>query len=207
MGVVGDVRYRGLDQALLDVYDPALQAASSADDLVVRTAGDPLAMIAAVQARARELEPQVIIDGVTTLDAVVARARAPWRLGAWMLALFALLAFALAVVGLVSLVGLDVTQRRREFAIRLAMGAQGRHLVAGVVRRVGRRLLLGLGLGLGAAAVGTRAIRSLLFDVEPADPVTYTAVIALVTAVVVLASWLPARQAARLDPLEVLRKE
>lgn len=206
VGVVGDVRYRGLDQVLLDVYDPALQAGPG-HDLVVRTSGDPLAMTAAVQARARELDPQVIISGVTTLDAVVSRALAPWRLGAWMLALFAMLAFTLAVVGLVSLVSLDVAHRRREFAIRLALGAQGRDVVDGVLRRVGGRLLVGTGLGLAVAAVGTRGVRSLLFGVAPLDPATYAAVVAFVAGVVVLASWLPARQAGRLDPLAVLRKE
>ena len=149
----------------------------------------------------------MIIGGVTTLDAVVSRALAPWRLGAWMLALFAMLAFTLAVVGLVSLVSLDVAHRRREFAIRLALGAQGRDVVDGVLRRVGGRLLVGTGLGLAVAAAGTRGLRSLLFGVAPLDPATYAAVIAFVVGVVVLASWLPARQAGRLDPLEVLRKE
>jgi putative ABC transport system permease protein len=206
VGVVGDVRYRGLDQVLLDVYDPALQAGPG-HDIVVQTSGDPLAMATAVQTRARELDPQVIISGATSLDAVVSRALAPWRLGAWMLALFAMLAITIALVGLVSLVSLDITQRRREFAIRFALGAQGRDVVGGVLRRVGGRLLIGTGLGLAVAVAGTRGLQGLLFGVAPLDPATYAAVIALVAAAVGLVSWLPARQAGRLDPLVVLRKE
>jgi len=207
VGVVRDVRYRGLDQVLLDIYDPALQAATTASDLVVRTSRDPLAMAAAVQSVARSLHRPVVIDGVTTMDAIVSRALAPWRLGAWMLSLFAIVAFVLAVLGLFSLVSLDVAQRRHEFAIRLALGAQRRDIVGGVLRLAGWRVLLGGALGLLMAIAAARGVRSLLFRVDVLDPGTYAVVVVLVAGVVALASYVPARCAAGADPLALLRRE
>ena len=115
VGVVSDVRYRGLDDVRFDVYNPALQAASTAGHLVVRTAGDPTAAAAAIQS-IRTVDPHAVIDRMTTLDAVVARAMAPWRLTAWMFTVFAAAAFGLATLGLVSLVSLDVASRQRELA-------------------------------------------------------------------------------------------
>jgi putative ABC transport system permease protein len=207
VGVVRDVRYRGLDQVLLDVYDPARQAATTASDLVVRTSGDPLAMAAAVQGVARSLNRRVVIDGITTMDAIVSRALAPWRLGAWMLSLFAIVAFVLAVLGLFSLVSLDVAQRRHEFAIRLALGAERRAIVGGVLRLAGWRVLLGGALGLLMAIAAARGMRSLLFGVDVLDPGTYAVVVAVVAGVVALASYVPARRAAGVDPLALLRRE
>ena len=196
-----------MDDVRLDVYDPALQASSTADDLVVRTAGDPLTVVGAVQAKARELDRRVVIDGATTMEAVVSRARAPWRLSAWMLALFAALALVLASVGLFSFVSLDVASRRHEFAVRLALGGAPRDILQVVMAAAGRWVSTGVALGLIVAIAGTRALRSLLFGVEPLDGVTYAAVIALVFSVVALASYLPARRAARIDPMTLLRRE
>jgi predicted lysophospholipase L1 biosynthesis ABC-type transport system permease subunit len=207
VGVVRDVRYRGLDQPLLDLYDPSLQAPTPVADLLVRTSGDPLSQAADVQARVRGLSPNAVIDGVTTMEAVLERAMAPWRLGAWMLSLFAGVAFVLAVVGLVGLVGLDVAQRRHEFAIRLALGAQGRDVVGGVLGRAGRRALAGGAAGLLLAVAAAHGLRGFLFGVDALDPWTYAAVLALVGTVVALASYLPARRAAGVDPLTLLRRE
>jgi ABC-type antimicrobial peptide transport system permease subunit len=106
---------------------------------------------------------------------------------------------------LFSLVSLDVVERRREMAIRIAVGATRRHITAGVVRASAARILFGLSLGMVAAVVGTRALGALLFGVELLDAVTYAAVLLLLTAVVLLASYLPARAAARVDPVELLR--
>jgi putative ABC transport system permease protein len=207
VGVVSDVRYRGLDNVRLDVYDAALQSQLTANDLVVRTTGDLMKFAVAVQAEARRLDPGVLIDGVTTMQAIVSRASAPWRFSVWMFTLFAMLAFALATVGLFSLVSLDVAQRRHEFAIRIALGAQRREVLRSVLLRAGWRVVPGVALGVLAALAGTRALRSILFGVEAVDAVTYMAVVALVFGVVTAASYLPARRAARLDPLPLLRRE
>jgi putative ABC transport system permease protein len=207
IGVVGDVRYRGIDDVRLDVYDAALQARSVAGDLVVRTAGDPLDVVVAIQAEARGIDPRVVIDRVTTIEAIVSRAVAPWRFSAWMFTLFAIVAFALATVGLVSVAALDVTDRRREFAVRLAVGAERRDIRRVVLHRALWRVAPGLALGLLAALVGTRAIRHILFGVPSLDPATYAAVSALVIVTVVVASWWPAQRASGASPLVLLRRD
>jgi putative ABC transport system permease protein len=207
VGVVGDVHYRGIDDARLDVYDAALQSPVTATDLVVRTSGDPRRVASAVQAAARGLDSHVIFDHLTTMQSIVSRAVAPWRFSVWMFTLFAAFAFVLAVVGLFSLVSLDVAQRRHEFAVRLALGAQRADVLRPVLLAAARRVLAGVALGLLSAIAGTRAIRSLLFGVEVLDTTTYAAVIALVIVVVAMASYLPARRAAGTDPLALLRRD
>jgi predicted permease len=206
VGVVSDVRYRGLEKVQFDVYDPALQVGLPADNIVVRASGDPLVLAAPVRAVARELDRTAIIDGVTTMEAVVARAEAPWRLTMWMFVLFATLAFGLAALGLFSLVALDVAHRGREFAIRMALGEPRAGIVRGVLVRAGWRVAIGLALGLGTAIVASRALRGLLFGIVPGDGVTYSAVLAVVGVVVAAAAYVPARRAARTDPHVLLRQ-
>jgi ABC-type antimicrobial peptide transport system permease subunit len=121
--------------------------------------------------------------------------------------LFAGLAFALAILGLFSLVSLDVAHRRREFAIRMAVGATGGHIVSGVFRSAGARAGIGVAAGLAVAMIATRSLRSLLFGVTLVDVPTYTTVAGLVAIVVVLASYVPARRAALANPLALLRRE
>ena len=206
VGVVSDVRYRGLEEVQFDVYDPALQVGRPADNIVVRATTDPLTLAAPVRAAARELDPTSIVDAVTTMDAVVGRASAPWRLTMWMFVLFATLAFGLAALGLFSLVALDVAHRGREFAIRMALGESRGGILRGVLARAGWRVLAGVALGLGTAAVASRAIRGLLFGIAPDDPATYAAVLAVVLIVVATAAYVPARRAARADPQVLLRQ-
>ena len=149
----------------------------------------------------------MLVSGIMMLEIVVNKEIAPWRFSAWVFALFAALAFALAMLGLFSLVSLDVANRRREFAIRMAVGASGRHIVGGVFRSAGVRAGLGIAGGLAVAAIATRSLRSLLFGVPLIDALTYGSVAALVTIVVAAASYLPARRAASADPLALLRRE
>jgi predicted permease len=207
VGVVSDVRYRGLGDARLDVYDAALQARPLADDLVVRTAGDPLAAAGAIHAAARRLDPLVVVDRIATLDAVVATAMAPWRLGAWILSLFGAAAVTLVVLGLVSFVSFDVATRRRELAIRLAVGAAGADILRAVLTGPGRWAGAGMFAGLLIAAVGSLALRGFLFGIEPWDAGTYGAVAAGVLAAVTLAAVLPAWRATTIDPMTQLRRD
>jgi putative ABC transport system permease protein len=206
VGVVADVRYRGIDDLRLDVYDAASQSPTPAADLVVRTAGDPVRAAAAVEAVARTLDPRVVIDRVTTMDAIVAREMAPWRFSVWMFSVFATLAFVLASGGLFARVALEVTDRRREFAVRMALGAEPSALVRSTMRSAGRWVLVGVAGGLGAAVVAVRWMSSILFSVSPLDPATYIQVIALVALVVAVAAYLPARRASEVDPSELLRR-
>ena len=211
IGVVGNVRYRGLHEVQLDMYDPPAQTTvGTTTSLVVRLKpgqeSKALGVVAAIQAHARHDDPRALVSGIMMLDDVVNKEIAPWRFSAWVLALFAGLAFALAMLGLFSLVSLDVANRRREFAIRIAVGATAGHIVGGVFRAAGLRAGLGIAGGLAVAAVTTRSLQSLLFGVPLVDALTYGAVVALVAIVVAAASYLPARRAASADPLTLLRE-
>jgi putative ABC transport system permease protein len=124
----------------------------------------------------------------------------------WMFVLFATLAFGLAALGLFSLVALDVSHRRREFAIRLALGASPAAILSGVLARAAARVGSGLVFGFVAAFVASRALRSLLYGVAPDDAVTYGVVLAAVLAIVGLAAWLPARRALAGQPQAILRQ-
>jgi predicted permease len=205
-GVVSDVRYRGLEEVQLDVYDAALQTGRPADNVVVRTAGDPSRLAPAIRALAREMDPASTVDAVMTLDAVVERAAAPRRLAMWLFVTFAGLAFALAALGLFSVVALDVTHRAREFAIRMALGATRHSILGGVLARAGARVAVGVGLGLSGAALASRGLRGLLFGVAPHDGTTYAAVLVVVLAAVTVAAYLPARRAAGVEPQALLRQ-
>jgi putative ABC transport system permease protein len=206
VGVVADVRYHDLGAGQLDIYDPALQVGRPADNVVIRTTGEPGAVANAVRAIARESDPQVIVDEVTSMDAVVGRAEAPWRLATWMFVLFGVLAFGLSALGLFSLVALEVAYRRREFAIRLALGSPPRAILEGVLLRAGWRVAAGLVVGFAVALVASRALRSLLFGIAPLDAPTYAIVFAIVLVAVAIAAWLPARRALVSDPHAVLRE-
>jgi putative ABC transport system permease protein len=212
VGIVGSVRYKGIPEIPLDMYDPPAQTTvGTTTSIVVRLKPahehDALAVAAAIQTQARQRDPRVLVSGIMMLESVVNKEIAPWRFSAWVFALFAALAFALAMIGLFSLVSLDVANRRREFAIRIAVGASGRHIVGGVFRSAGVRAGLGIAGGLAVAAIATRSLRSLLFGVPLIDALTYVAVAALVTVVVAAASYLPARRAATSDPLALLHRE
>lgn len=211
VGVVGNVRYRGLNEIQLDIYDPAMQSRAQATSLVVRMKRgeerNRLAVAAAIQTRAKALDPRVLVSGIMTLDEIVNNALAPWRFSAWVFALFAALAFTLSMLGLFSLVSLDVAHRRQEFAIRMAIGATNRHIITSVFRSAGVRASMGIAIGLAGAVVATRSLESLLFGVTLADGMTYGTVIALVLVVVALASYVPARRAAATAPSDLLRRE
>ncbi len=195
----------------LDMYDPPAQGTSGAiTSLAVRLKpgreGQALAVAAAIQTQARQRDPRALVSGISMLADVVNKEMAPWRFSAWVFALFAGLAFALSMLGLFSLVTLDVANRRQEFAIRMAVGAESRHIVGSVFRSAGARAGLGMVIGLAAAAVATRSLQSLLFGVSLGDAGTYVTVIALVLFVVLIASYLPARRAGATDPLALLRR-
>ena len=159
-----------------------------------------------MQTQARQRDPRALVSGIGMLEDVVNKELAPWRFSAWVFALFAGLAFMLSMLGLFSLVTLDVANRRQEFAIRMAVGATPRHIVVGVFRSAGVRASIGIAIGVAVAAVATRSLQGLLFGVALEDGVTYASVIALVLAVVLVAAYVPARRAGGVDPLALLRR-
>jgi predicted permease len=214
VGVVGNVRYKGVREVPLDMYDPPAQGTrGSITSLAVRLKpgheDQALAVAAAIQTQARQLDSRALVSGISMLEDVVNKELAPWRFSAWVFGLFAALAFALAMLGLFSVVSLDVAYRRREFAIRMALGATGGHIIGGVFRSAGLRAAMGVAVGLAMAAVAARSLQGLMFGVEIGDAVTYAFVIALVAAVVAIASYLPARRAAAAaaNPLALLRRD
>jgi putative ABC transport system permease protein len=207
VGVVNDVRYRGLQEVQLDVYDAALQTGQPADNVVVRTAVEPTGMVAAIRAIARELDPSAIVDNITTLEAVVHRAEAPWRLAMWLFVLFAGLAFGLSAFGLFALVALDVAQRQREFAIRSALGASREVILRGVLVRAGWRVTAGTLMGVIVALVAGRALQGLLYNVTPWDAATYLLALALLFVATAVAAFVPARRIGRIEPQVLLRQE
>jgi ABC-type antimicrobial peptide transport system permease subunit len=159
-----------------------------------------------VQAEARRLDPQVVVDRISTMAAIVDRETAAWRFSAWVLSLFGAIAFLLAGMGLFGLVSMDVAERRPEFAIRVALGAQRTHVLRLVLVVAGWRVVGGLALGVLAAAIGARVLQSMLFGVTPSDAASYAIGIAVVLTTVAVAAYVPARRAAAIDPLVLLRR-
>jgi predicted permease len=208
VGVVGDVRLEDLTQNPTPaMYLPELQAAYNAMSLVVRTRNDPAATVDAVRARLREFDPRIPVFDVKTMEQVVSYAVSQPRFSSLMLAIFSAVALLLAAVGIYGVISYAVGQRTREIGIRMAMGARPGDATTMVVLEGARLVAVGVPLGLLAAVALTRFLRSLLYGVAPNDPLTLGGVSAFLIAVALLASWLPARRASRVHPMEALRSE
>jgi putative ABC transport system permease protein len=208
VGVVGNVRFRGLGEATPPaMYPPLAQVPQGRLSLLLRTAVEPTSLAATVRRAVWEVDPDIALFGVDTLQAVLADSVAQPRFRTFLLSLFAGVALLLAAVGLYGVMAGVVAQRRHEIGVRMALGASRGDVLRAVL---GRGLTLTLGatsLGLLLAAGLARALASLLYGVGPADPLVFVAVSALLIAVGLVACWLPARRAALTDPLAVMRYE
>jgi predicted permease len=210
VGVVADVKYRGLPQnpnADPDVYFPLLQRPSNNLSLAVRTETDPASLTAAIRSELQKLDPNLPIYGVTTMGQQVTRQTTQARFSTWLLGIFGALALLLSAVGIYSVMAYAVEQRTHEVGIRMALGARAGDVLKLVIRQGMRLALLGVALGVGAALALTQLMKGLLFGVAAADPLTYAGIAFLLTAVALLACWIPARRATRVDPLVALRYE
>jgi putative ABC transport system permease protein len=174
--------------------------------LAVRSSGDPQAVLLAVRQVTRQLDATMPLPTALTMAEVLRKNLWIARLGAMLLAVFGLLAVTLTTVGVYGVMAYSVTQRTHEIGIRMALGAAHADVLRMVLRHGSKLTLLGVAVGLAAAFGVTRLIASLLF-VSPTDGLTFTAISALLAAVAMLASLLPARRAARVDPLVALRQE
>jgi putative ABC transport system permease protein len=207
IGIVGDVRYGTIDStAGPDTYISYGQARIPRMMIFVRSAGDPTAIAASVRAAIRDYAPRHPIYDVQTMSGRVATASAQTRFTAIVLGLFAAIALSLAVMGIYGVMSFAVAQRTREIGIRIALGA-GRTRVVNLVVREGA-LLAGAGVLIGviAAVSLTRAMRSMLYEVTPFDPWTYVTMVLVLAAAALVASWIPARRAAGIDPIVALRR-
>jgi putative ABC transport system permease protein len=174
---------------------------------VVKTAGEPAALAAAVRDVVHSLKPDQPIANMGTMDDVVARSLSQARFSMLLLGIFAGVALMLSAVGIYGVMACVVAQRTREMGIRLAMGAQAGDVLKLVLRQGGQLALAGVGIGIAAAVALTRLMASLLFGVSAADPVTFVGVAILLTLVAIAACYLPARRATRVDPIATLRYE
>ena len=207
IGIVGDVRFGTIDTtAAPDVYISYGQARLSRMMVFARTSTDPSALAPSVRAVVKRVAPHVPVFDTRSRAARVASATAQARFSAVLLALFAAVALSLAVMGIYGVLSFAVAQRTGEIGIRMALGA-GRGSVLGMVLRDGALLaLVGLTVGMIAALALTRFLGGMLYDITPTDPLTYVAMAAVLAVAVIVASWIPARRAARVDPVVALRR-
>jgi len=208
IGVVADVRMRELDRTPpMQFYLPLWQAPARAVAVVVRAALPPREVAADLRGVVRNMDPALAIAGVQTMGQLVSEASAERRFQTVVLTVFGGISLFLSLLGLYALMAYAVQQRTAEIGIRMALGAQSRSIV-GLVLRQGMALWLGgIALGLLCALGVTRWIRSLLFEVQPTDPLTFVAVPVLFCAVAAIACYVPARRATRVDPVISLRYE
>jgi putative ABC transport system permease protein len=205
VGVVGDMHRQGLErQPIAEWYG---QLIGNTTDLVVRTDRDPLTLASTITDAIRSVDTHLMIISVTTVEDRMGMLTAPRRFQTWLLTVFAAVALTLAATGIYAIVRYSVTERTREMGVRMAFGADQHALVRLVTWESMRLPVVGLSIGLGGALVATRLMSHMLFDVSAVDPATFAAVELLLVSVAFFACWLPARKAARVDPIVALRPE
>ena len=208
VGVARDARYESLrEEQQAYLYFPFAQNYQGQMVLHVRTASAPAATIEAIRRELRALDPDVPLGGAGPLSQTIGAATAPQRIAATLIGLFGVLGLVLAAVGVYGVLAFSVSQRTREIGVRMALGASAASVLRMVVRQGLMLCAVGVGLGLALAFAGTRVLASLLYGVSATDLATFVAVPLLVAAAALLASWLPARRATRVDPITALRAE
>jgi putative ABC transport system permease protein len=208
VGVVGDVKYRGLDiTSPPEIYLPYAQHPVDSLTIALRTRGDPLALAPTARGELAAIDRELAIDAVHTMEDLVGRSIAERRFTMLLLAAFATVAMLLAAVGVYGVLAYLVTQRTQEVGVRLAMGASPADVVRLFVREGAIVSLVGVVLGLATAIAAARALTSLVFGVTTTDPLTFAGVAATLALVALLASYLPARRAARVEPMTALRTD
>ncbi|MFZ0063159.1 MAG: ABC transporter permease [Pyrinomonadaceae bacterium] len=208
VGVIGDVKQLSLgSHAKPEVYFPFLQAASPSMSLVVRTTTSPLSQVAAVKGQIREIDKDLPIEDPNTMQQLLAESVSGPRFNMLLLTVFAVVALVLALVGIYGVMSYTVTQRTHEIGIRVAVGAQSSDVFRMVMGHGMFLALIGVAFGLAGALALTRLMTTMLFGVEPNDPLTFAGIAVLVIAVALVACYLPGRRATKVDPLVALRYE
>ncbi len=208
IGVAADQRERGLDSApTLTVYLPSYGAGPGPMQFAVHTAGNPTALTPALRSILKDLDPNLPLSDVQTMDEVVSKSMAPRRFNMFLITIFAAVALLLALVGVYGVLAYSVGRRTAEIGLRVALGATPAKVLTLIVGQGMRPILIGMGAGLLGAMGLSRFVSSLLFNVKPIDPVTYAAVALLVAIAAVLSCYVPALRALRVDPVAALRQE
>jgi putative ABC transport system permease protein len=208
VGIVGDVRELGLDEEHpAEIYLPMAQWPVGRMTMVARTAVPPLTLADQMKAAVREIDANLPVSNLRTVDEVVARSIAQPRFYMMLLAVFAAVALTLAAIGIFGVMSYTVSQRTREIGIRMALGARGGSVVTMVVRQAMALAGAGLAVGLVAALAVSRTMTTLLFDLSPTDPLTFATVGVVLALVAFVASYVPARRAARVNPIVALRAD
>jgi len=208
VGVAHEVKYNKLNEEdLPQLYLPHGQHPWRTLSIVVRTAGEPAALAPAVRQAVRAMDPDLPVTRVQSMNEVVRLRMFESRVYGVMFAVFALVALLLASVGLYGVMSYTVAQRTHEVGVRIALGALPGDVIRMMVRRGARLIGIGLAIGVPAAFLLARVLRGALYGVSASDPVTFAGIVALLTGVALAASWLPARRAARVEPMVALRTE
>jgi putative ABC transport system permease protein len=208
VGVVGDVRHASLrEESGPEAYVVQAQAPWRTTNVVARTSGDPRALIPAVRREVGALDPTLPVYAAKPLEDYLATSLARPRFGAVLLAVFAVVALALTLLGLYGVMSYTVAQRTREIGVRIALGARPRDVMRLVIRQGAILTLLGIVIGAAAAFAATRLIKSFLFEVSADDGLTFAVIAGLLAAVALLACYVPARRATKVDPMVALRYE
>jgi predicted lysophospholipase L1 biosynthesis ABC-type transport system permease subunit len=208
IGVVGDVRYNTIDSLPRpDAYGSYFQAPRFRMMIFLKTDGDPSAVAGPARQVIHEMVPDLPVYDIQTMESRVVVASAHARFSAVLLGIFAAIALALAIIGIYGVMSFTVSQRTREIGIRMALGADRAKVVRMVIGEGVVLAGIGIVIGVGAALALTRVLRSLLFDINPSDPITYTGLVLLLGTTAFLAAWIPARRAARVDPVVALKGE
>ena len=206
IGVVGDVKQEGLEEEFPDqVYTSLAQNTPLGINFLIRTGGNPMGIAREATAVVHSIDARQPVAFVRTMEQVRSESIAAPRLVALLLAIFAALALTISIAGVVGLIAYTVSRRTRELGIRLALGAPKGSILWMVVRQGVVLVLVGLGAGMIAALALTRFIRSWLYDVAPTDPLTFLLISLVFAATAVVAAYVPARRAARVDPMTALR--
>jgi len=209
VGIVGDVRHRGLDHpARPEMFVPPAQYyAYGSMSLVVRTMGETSGTAVAIRRAVHAVDPEQPVGEVRTMEELVDDSVAGRRFLAGLLTTLALLGLVLAALGVYAVMAVTISQRRRELGIRLALGATPEAITTRVLREAMGMVLPGIGAGLLAALFATRLLQAQLYEVSPLDGLSLAGAATLLTVVALLAGWLPARRAARIDPMTTLRAD
>ncbi len=221
VGVVGDIRQGSLDHSIYpQMYEPLSQfqrqfepavaqsiGTRSGMHLIVRTAGDPSALAASLQKTVHQLDPMLAIQKIQTMDTVISSTEAPRRFNTLAFTSFAAVALLLALLGIGGVLAYTVSERTREIAIRMALGATREDVLRRVLRSAFVLAGAGIALGLAASLWLTRFLESLLYGVKPLDLPAFLGAVFVLLTCALLAGWLPARRAASIDPMQTLRSE